>query len=197
MTVDSITRGDVFYVNDALVIFEKRPDERELHPRRTIIIVSCDDTNRDPDWALILAVPTTSQEFYSSAFCVHLPRARGSGNLPEESWAIAPVVQPFRKTDLTDFLGKLSPENMELLESEIAFYTGIKEIPAASVELESSFVDSLWEEAVATSASDDDDDDDDDTALVSSVPLPSPSLFKPRTRQIARDAVTLSAPAAH
>jgi mRNA-degrading endonuclease toxin of MazEF toxin-antitoxin module len=117
-----IRRGGVFWVKDDALTLPPA-DNRNFHDRRTVIVVSGDATNQDPDWPVILVIPTSTSTSFKTEYCVKL--AAGVGNLQKKCWARVPCPQPILKTDLVDHTGQLPPDALDLLDRGLLNYMGL------------------------------------------------------------------------
>lgn len=117
-----IRKGGVFFVKDSSLTMPHN-DVRNVHPQRTVIVLSGDATNQDPDWPHVLVVPTSTSTTLKTEFCVKL--AASVGNLPRRCWVRVVFPQPLLKEDLGDYLGHLPAEHVAMLEDNLFAYMGI------------------------------------------------------------------------
>lgn len=130
MTEFDVHRGGVYVAKDPELFLEtrsrKRGTKRLEHGTRTVIILSNNAVNSSSDWAVVLAVPTTSKSSYATEYCVHIPLDEDNGGLSLESWAVTPVLQPVKKSDIIDSLGTISPDNLGFIEAKVLEYIGMQ-----------------------------------------------------------------------
>lgn len=102
-------QGGLYYVADDGLTLPPN-DDRYLHERRPVVIVSGRSTNNDPDWPVVLVVPTSSSTKRKTRVCVTLNH--GDGNLDKKTWARVAALQPILKTDLQDRIGVLNADKL-------------------------------------------------------------------------------------
>jgi mRNA-degrading endonuclease toxin of MazEF toxin-antitoxin module len=112
-------RGGVYYVKDELVTLLPRED-RQLHDRRPVVVLSINEMNNRSDWPVVLVVPTSSEPDRATPFCVEIKK--NEGNLNKRTWARVPAVQPLEKADLGDYLGDLPGPRLTEILSRLADY---------------------------------------------------------------------------
>jgi mRNA-degrading endonuclease toxin of MazEF toxin-antitoxin module len=114
--------GGVYYVADKTLTLPPN-DERQYHDRRTVVVISGEETNRDTLWRPVLVVPTSSQTTYKTKYCVTLNH--GMGNVQKKCWIRTSAVQPILKTELSDHLGVIPPEKLAELQARLFEYMGL------------------------------------------------------------------------
>lgn len=115
-------RGGVYWFPDDKLTLPPN-SQRNLHPRRPVIVVSSDVTNHDRGWPTVLIVPASSSTSLHTEFCLKLNK--GDGGLDKKTWARVPAVQPVLKADLEDFVGRLSPDLLEQLYARLVRFMGL------------------------------------------------------------------------
>jgi mRNA-degrading endonuclease toxin of MazEF toxin-antitoxin module len=122
MTRGQIVLGGVYWVADARLTLP--PDnDRQLHPRRGVVILSGPETNSDPAWLLVQVVPLSSESTRKTRFCVKI--SAGEGNVDKKVWARVPAVQPILKSDLQDYVGVLPETRVEEIQARLWQYLGM------------------------------------------------------------------------
>ena len=122
--INAIRRGSVFWVNDQAITLPPNAN-RKYHDRRSVVVISGNKYNMNPDWDHILVVPTSTQTGLNTPLCVKL--GQGLGNLPAKCWARVHMPQPMLKTDLGDRLGELPEEALNLIMMGLFDYAGALE----------------------------------------------------------------------
>ena len=93
-----IRAGCVYYVADEVVAMP--PEQyRTPHDRRTVLVVSGDHRNCDPDWPVVLICPVSSGE-QGSPYDVKL--GAGVAGLKKKGWVRSTLVQPLDKKELQE-----------------------------------------------------------------------------------------------
>lgn len=118
---NAIRRGSVFLVNDQDLTLPPN-SARTYHGQRTVVVISANKWNMNPDWDFVLVVPTSSSGRRATPLCVKL--AAGSGNLTSKCWARVIFPQPMLKTSLGDRLGELPDAALELITLGVLDYAG-------------------------------------------------------------------------
>lgn len=114
--------GGIYWVDDSDVSLPPN-DQRKLHPKRTVLVLSGPDSNFDPTWELVLVAPLSSETARKTKFCVKL--AQGDGNVMKKCWVRVPAVQPLLKTHLRDHLGVVPAEKLEEVQARLFDYMGL------------------------------------------------------------------------
>lgn len=118
----SIRKGGVYLVPDRSLTMPPN-DQRNLHPKRPVIVLSGDAKNEQADWPLVYVVPTSTSTTLKTEYCVKL--AQGAGNLPSKCWVRTVCAQPFLKEELGDYLGRLPAQSLALIEENLFAYLGL------------------------------------------------------------------------
>ncbi|WP_182899420.1 type II toxin-antitoxin system PemK/MazF family toxin [Microbispora sp. H10830] len=117
-----IRKGGVYYVSDRSLTMPPN-DQRNLHPRRPVVVLSGDAKNQQSDWDLIYVAPLSTATTLKTEYCVKL--AQGTANLPGKCWVRTVCAQPFLKEELGDYLGQLPPQLVALIEDNLFAYLGL------------------------------------------------------------------------
>ncbi|WP_440098635.1 type II toxin-antitoxin system PemK/MazF family toxin [Streptosporangium sp. H16] len=118
----SIRKGGVYLVPDRSLSMPPN-DQRNLHPKRPVIVLSGDAKNEQADRPLVYVVPTSTSTTLKTEYCVKL--AQGVGNLPSKCWVRTVCAQPFLKEELGDYLGRLPAQSLSLIEENLFAYLGL------------------------------------------------------------------------
>lgn len=117
----AIKRGGIYWVPDRLLALP--PDnDRNLHPRRTVVVISGDAEHENEDWPIVLVAPCSSQSTRKTRYCVKI--GQGVANLQKKCWVRVAAVQPIAKDDLGDYVGRLPAHLLEDIYFNLAEYTG-------------------------------------------------------------------------
>ena len=117
----AIKRGGVYWVPDRLRTLPPN-DLRNLHPQRTVVVVSGDAENENEDWPILLVAPCSSQFTLKTRYRVKLNQ--GVANVQKECRGPVAAVQPIAKNDLGDPVGQLPAHLLEDIYVNFAEYTG-------------------------------------------------------------------------
>ncbi|HVC81802.1 MAG TPA: type II toxin-antitoxin system PemK/MazF family toxin [Chloroflexota bacterium] len=121
--------GSIYYIPDVRLRLPGDIDSRTHHPQRPVLIVSDQNarhgTNAQPSqlWPSVLIVPLSSSTTGRTKFDVRL--GAGEGNLPKKSWARVPALQVVDKDYIGDYLGKVTPAVLEMVNAQILNYLGL------------------------------------------------------------------------
>lgn len=111
-----IEAGSVYLVPDHSVKLPPEED-RETHPQRTVMVVSHDKINQSGDWAVIMVAPISGSTRFRTQYCVKL--SAGEGNVTKKCWVRTSAVQPIAKSELGDYMGKVSEERLQDVMQEL------------------------------------------------------------------------------
>jgi mRNA-degrading endonuclease toxin of MazEF toxin-antitoxin module len=122
--------GQVYQIPDRRVSFpeteEQRSQGKGTHDSRYAVVVQGDESLSDPTNLCVLVVPTTTRGAGAAGpkprFAI--PLSCGDGNLPRDCLALADMVQPILKTDLTHYCGSLTPKKFEEIQTVLLVLLG-------------------------------------------------------------------------
>ncbi|GAA4221607.1 mRNA-degrading endonuclease toxin of MazEF toxin-antitoxin module [Streptosporangium album] len=117
-----IRKGGVYWVDDSDLTLPPN-DERNVKPRRPVIVVSGDETNENPDWPIALVVPISTAPSHKTAYCLQIGAA--VANLPKKGWARIVAVQPLAKDEIQDLIGHLPADMQGILHENLFAYMGL------------------------------------------------------------------------
>lgn len=117
-----LVAGGVYWLPDEDITLLP-PEERALHPRRPVITVSSQELMTDADWPFALVIPTSTQPRRATRFCIEIKA--GEGNLPQDTWARVPAVQPVMKSALTQYIGLVPPLRLTEIKASVVAYMGL------------------------------------------------------------------------
>ncbi|WP_433083801.1 type II toxin-antitoxin system PemK/MazF family toxin [Dactylosporangium sp. CA-052675] len=98
-------------------------DDRQLHPRRMVVVLSGPDTNSDPTWRFVSVAPLSSESSRKTRFCVRIPA--GEANVTKKVWVRVPAVQPLMKSHLEDKVGVLGADRLAEIQARFWQYLGM------------------------------------------------------------------------
>lgn len=117
-----VVYGGLYWVSDAALSLPPN-DDRHLHDRRPVLVISGPETNSDPLWPVVLIMPLSSETGRKTKFCVKVPAFEG--NLEKKTWVRVPAVQPLLKRDLQDYLGTLPDSRVDEIQGRLWQYLGM------------------------------------------------------------------------
>ena len=106
-------RGDIYWAD---MIPRSGSEQRG---RRPVIIVSHDGFNQTPDWRSVIVVPISSSMAQTLRGPTVVPLPRASGGLKKDSVAVCHQVTTLDRAKLTDSLGKLSQELLQMVDAAL------------------------------------------------------------------------------
>lgn len=128
MSEPAVGRGEVYLVKESAIQFPKErlpaaPLPRR-HRRRPVVVLGCDEDNRDPDYPIILVAPLSSrvdlkgrQDFLARA---------GEAGLRIDSIIMLGLIQPVLRQDLEQKpLGRFGPERMAEITAMLLCNLGV------------------------------------------------------------------------
>jgi mRNA-degrading endonuclease toxin of MazEF toxin-antitoxin module len=134
ITGRSITRGEIYWVQDDVIQFPKQrlpnEPERKMHDNRPVIVLQTDLDNSNPAYPIVLIAPISHKVQFKDDKDVKL--TAGQGGLPENSLVHLGLMQPILKIELGMLIGKLDPVAMSDIDAVVAANLGLSERPSAS-----------------------------------------------------------------
>jgi mRNA-degrading endonuclease toxin of MazEF toxin-antitoxin module len=126
MTVP-IRRGAVYWIPDRAVALPPTDSEnRTFHPRRPFLVISNDQRNVDDVWQIVLGFPLSTADRFVSEYDVALPK--GTANLTSRCHVQIALLQPLAKKHLSEWLGQVDANTMEVVIARHLAYAGIIDV---------------------------------------------------------------------
>lgn len=103
-------RGEIYWA-------ELKPRSgSEQQGRRPVIVISHDGFNQTPSWRSVIVVPLSTSSAQAGRGPTAVSIAQGAGGLKKESTALCHQVTTLDRAKLTEKIGLLSGEKLNLVE---------------------------------------------------------------------------------